>query len=111
MLFTWENPSGSRILTWDIGNNKDMDDDLRKDGVREFYPRENEPVYWVSFLDGMQRVLLFTEDKNVAEEAQSSRQFEEIQQEINVHIHSIGLSLVDNITRQEIVYIGKNFFK
>lgn len=106
LLYTWDNPSGSRILCWDIGNNKDMEDDLRKDDLREFSPREHQIVFWVSFLDGMQRVLLFTEDEQLADEVQSAKQFEEQQQEINVSIHGLGLSLVNNDTRQEIMYIG-----
>lgn len=83
-----------------------MEDDLRKDDVGEFSPTENSIVYWISFLDGMQRVLLFTTDKSVAENAQSAKQFEVIQQEINVSIHGLGLSLVNNVICQEIMYIG-----
>lgn len=83
-----------------------MEDDLRKDDVGEFSPSENTVVYWVSFLDGMQRVLLFTADKSVAEDAQSAKQFELVQQEINMSIHGLGLSLVNNLIRQELMYIG-----
>lgn len=91
---------------WDVGNKKELEDDLRKDDVGEFAPSENTVVYWVSFLDGMQRILLFTEDKSVAEDAQSAKQFELVQQEINISIHGLGLSLVNNLIRQEIMYIG-----
>lgn len=94
------------MLVWDIGHKKEMEDDLRKDGVGEFSPLENYHVYWVSFLDGMQRVLLFTMDKGVAENVQSAKQFEAIQQEITVSIHGLGLSLVNNYVRQEIMYVG-----
>lgn len=105
-LYTWENPSGPRVLVWETGHKKEIEDDLRKDEVGEFSPMENLTVYWVSFLDGMQRVLLFTTEKSIAEEAQSAKQFELVQQEISMSIHGLGLSLVNNITRQEIMYIG-----
>ncbi|XP_031336343.1 vacuolar protein sorting-associated protein 13 isoform X2 [Photinus pyralis] len=105
-LYAWENPSGPKVLVWDIGHKKEMEDDLRKDGVGEFSPSDNTQVYWVSFLDGLQRVLLFTLDKSVAENVQCAKQFEAIQQEINVLIHGLGLSLVNNVTRQEILYAG-----
>lgn len=57
-----------------------------------------------SFLDGMQRVILFTECRNLAENATNI--FEIIQQEITLSLHGFGLSLVNNLTRQEIMYIG-----
>lgn len=105
-LYTWENPSGPRVLAWDIGHSKELNDDLRKDGVGEFSPKDNFIVYWVSFLDGMQRTLLFTTEKGIAEDAQSAKQFEVAEQEITVSIHGLGLSLVNNETLQEIMYIG-----
>lgn len=106
LLYTWENPSGPRVLVWDIGRKRELFDDLRKDGVGEFSPADDYHVYWVSFLDGMQRVLLFTMNKTIAENVQSAKQFEAIQQEITVSIHGLGLSLVDNISREEIMYVG-----
>lgn len=105
-LYTWDNPSGPRAIIWDIGNNKEQEDDLRKDGVGEFSPKEGLVVYWVSFLNGMQRTLLFTTEKHVAEDAQSAKQFEQVQQEVSVSIHGLGLSLVNNETLHEIMYIG-----
>lgn len=105
-LYTWENPSGPRVLVWDIGHSKEQEDDLRKDGVGEFSPTDDTVVYWASFLNGMQRTLLFTTEKRVAEDAQSAKQFEQVQQEITVSIHGLGLSLVNNETLQEIMYIG-----
>lgn len=106
LLYTWESPSGPRVLVWDIGRKRELSDDLRKDGVGEFSPADDYHVYWVSFLDGMQRVLLFTMNKTIAENVQSAKQFEAIQQEITVSIHGLGLSLVDNVSREEIMYVG-----
>ncbi|XP_066252738.1 intermembrane lipid transfer protein Vps13 isoform X1 [Euwallacea similis] len=103
ILYTWENPSGPRKLVWEKGQKIEIENDLRKDGCGSFHVGENE-VFWSSFLDGMQRVLLFTECRNLAESA--TNVFEIIQQEITVSLHGFGLSLVNNLTRQEIVYIG-----
>lgn len=63
-------------------------------------------MWWVSFLDGMQRVLLFTLDMNIARDAQSAGELESIDKEITVSIHGLGLSLVNNLTRVEVMYIG-----
>lgn len=107
MLYTWENPSGPRILVWEREPKKEIENDLRKDGLGDFTIDNNDTkIYWASFLDGMQRVLLFTEIQNVAEGAQASNLFEIIQQELTISIPGMGLSLVNNQTRQEIMYIG-----
>lgn len=39
----------------------------------EFFADDDTKVYWVTFLDGLQRVLLFTEDLEIAVEAQEVR--------------------------------------
>jgi vacuolar protein sorting-associated protein 13A/C len=63
-------------------------------------------MWWVSFLDGMQRVLLFTLDVNIARDAQSAGELELLDKEITVSVHGLGLSLVNNLTCVEVMYIG-----
>ena len=46
------------------------DDVCRQDGAGDFFYNSDTKLFWVSFLDGMQRVLLFTEDLVVAITAQ-----------------------------------------
>ncbi|KAL3279818.1 hypothetical protein HHI36_017325 [Cryptolaemus montrouzieri] len=109
MLYTWENPSGPRILVWEGGNKSELENDLRKDEVGEYSvgsKTEGYKIYWVSFLDGMQRVLLFTEDSFLAENVQSAKQFETIDQELTVSLHGLGLSLIDNILKKDVMYMG-----
>lgn len=67
---------------------------------------KTEDYFWVSFLDGMQRVLLFTNNATIATEADSASRLEHVSQEIEVDIHGIGLSLVNNIKQVDIMYIG-----
>ncbi|KAK9701873.1 SHR-binding domain of vacuolar-sorting associated protein 13, partial [Popillia japonica] len=104
-FYTWENPSGDRVLVWEGGYKKEIENDLRKDGCGEYPIGDNNHVYWVSFLDGMQRVLLFTSDSTVAENAQQAKRFTIIDQEVTLSIHGIGLSLVNNVDRREIMYL------
>ncbi|CAH1965913.1 unnamed protein product [Acanthoscelides obtectus] len=106
ILYTWENPSGPRIIAWDRGHKKEIFNDLRKDGGGEFSPEEDLNICWVSFLDGMQRVLLFTESRSIVTSAQVTNILEVIQQEINMSIQGVGISFVNNATRKEIMYIG-----
>lgn len=68
-------------------------------------PDLEEQVFYVSFLDGTQRVLLFTSNMKIAEDCQLSDDFEVIEQEVSINIHGIGLSLVNNITRSELLYM------
>ncbi|CAG9865247.1 unnamed protein product [Phyllotreta striolata] len=106
VLYTWENPSGPRQLVWDRGNRREIIEDLRKDKYGEFSPKDGVYVYWTSFLDGMQRILLFTKEHCLAESAQASNILEQIQQEIDISMHGIGLSLVNNVAKQEVMYVG-----
>ena len=46
------------------------DDVCCQDGAGDFFYNSDTKLFWVSFLDGMQRVLLFTEDLVVAITAQ-----------------------------------------
>ncbi|KAG9489635.1 hypothetical protein GDO78_005537 [Eleutherodactylus coqui] len=80
--------------------------DLLKDESGQFAYNPEIQVHWVSFLDGRQRVLLFTEDVALVSKARQAEEMEQPDQEINISIHSLGLSLINNESKQEISYIG-----
>lgn len=65
----------------------------------------DEKLFYVSFLDGTQRVLLFTTNLKIAEDCQLAGDLEVIDQEITLNIHGIGFSLVNNITKSELLYM------
>lgn len=44
----------------------------------KFYRDVNDGCYWVSFLDGTQRVLLFTNDTGIATEAHSASRLDKV---------------------------------
>ena len=106
LYYTWAEPCGPRLLVWEGANTKNVEEDLRKDGGGDYEIEEGNHVYWVSFLNGMQRTLLLTCDPVIAEEAQAAKQLEQVDQEITVSIHGMGLSVVNNKDRKEIIYIG-----
>ena len=66
----------------------------------------NSKAYWVSFLDGLQRVLLFTECEEIVNISETSTALQSITQSIEVKIHGIGLSLINNETGVDILYLG-----
>ncbi|XP_050421691.1 intermembrane lipid transfer protein Vps13-like isoform X3 [Adelges cooleyi] len=102
MFFTWSTPTEHPILYW---NMMQQQADLRKDAVGVFNHDDGIKMYWVSFLDGLQRILLFTINAGIAEECQASRKLEFINREVLVSIHSLGLSLVNNDISTEIMYL------
>ncbi|XP_011301984.1 vacuolar protein sorting-associated protein 13C isoform X2 [Fopius arisanus] len=106
MFYTWENPSGPRKLLWEDHNKKEIENDLRQDNLGAFQcPDTEEEVFYVSFLDGTQRVLLFTTSLKIAEDCQLVGDLEIADQDITMSIHGLGLSLVNNFTRTELLYL------
>ncbi|NXK87404.1 VP13C protein, partial [Formicarius rufipectus] len=104
-LFAWTDPTKPRKLTWSYCQNFG-EHDLLKDDCGQFPYNANTQIHWVSFLDGRQRVLLFTDDVALVSKARQAEELEQPDQEINLSIHSLGLSLVNNENRKEISYIG-----
>ncbi|CAH2071109.1 unnamed protein product, partial [Iphiclides podalirius] len=106
MLFTWDNPAGPRILIFEGHKKKEIENDLRKDGIGDFMINETQRVSWVSFLDGLQRVLLFTEDPLLASGAHTVGEAELLDTELVLAMQGLGLSLVDDSQALEIVYVS-----
>ncbi|XP_049329631.1 intermembrane lipid transfer protein VPS13C isoform X3 [Astyanax mexicanus] len=103
--FAWDDPAGVRKLCWTCqGHSGELD--LIKDECGQFACDSLAQVHWVSFLDGRQRVLLFTEDVAVVTKARQAEELEQIQQEITISLQNLGLSLINNHNRHEIAYIG-----
>ncbi|GFT91712.1 vacuolar protein sorting-associated protein 13 [Nephila pilipes] len=105
LLYAWQNPLENRLLCWKC-EDTNGEHDLVKDGIGEITLKENFKVYWVSFLDGMQRVLLFTDDLALATAAQEAGELERIEQEVTISLQGVGVSLVNNDTKAEILYVG-----
>ncbi|KAM6980546.1 intermembrane lipid transfer protein VPS13C [Aplochiton taeniatus] len=103
--FAWDNPAGVRKLCWNCLEHSGQLD-LVKDECGQFAYDGLSQVHWVSFLDGRQRVLLFTEDVAVVSKARQAEELEQFQQEVNVSLQNLGLSLINNTNRQEIAYVG-----
>ncbi|XP_018108372.1 vacuolar protein sorting-associated protein 13C isoform X2 [Xenopus laevis] len=104
-LFAWADPTGIKKLKWKCASTTG-EVDLLKDESGQFAYNQNIQIHWVSFLDGRQRVLLFTEDVAVVTKARQAEEMEQSDQEVTVSIHSLGLSLINNNSQQEISYIG-----
>ena len=85
-----------------------MENTLKTDGFGSFAVG-GMTFSWVSFLDGMQRVLFFTHNVHLADRlARTTGESERIEQELDVSIHGVGVSLVDNAesVRRELAYLS-----
>lgn len=67
---------------------------------------DRKMVYLVSFFEGLQRIVLITEDQNVFKLTYESVKAELAEQEIVLSLQDVGISLVNNYTKQEVSYIG-----
>uniref|UniRef100_A0A674KAL2 Vacuolar protein sorting 13 homolog C n=1 Tax=Terrapene triunguis TaxID=2587831 RepID=A0A674KAL2_9SAUR len=88
-LFAWADPTGIRKLTWTYAQNVG-EHDLLKDECGQFPYNSNTQIHWVSFLDGRQRVLLFTDDVALVSKARQAEEMEQPDQEINLSLHKIS---------------------
>ncbi|XP_047984362.1 LOW QUALITY PROTEIN: vacuolar protein sorting-associated protein 13-like [Leguminivora glycinivorella] len=105
MLYTWDNPAGPRVLIFAGHNKKEIENDLRQDGIGEFMIDSQRSVWWVSFLDGLQRIVLFTDDAMLASGAHTVGEAEIVDMEIIFAIHGVGLSLVNDPEHLELIYM------
>ncbi|XP_062868929.1 intermembrane lipid transfer protein VPS13C isoform X1 [Trichomycterus rosablanca] len=103
--FVWDDPAGVRKLCWKFqGHSGELD--LIKDECGQFASDSLGQVHWVSFLDGRQRVLVFTDDVAVVTNARQAEELEQFQQEVNISLQNLGLSFINNDKRHEITYVG-----
>ncbi|XP_067143145.1 intermembrane lipid transfer protein Vps13 isoform X2 [Centruroides vittatus] len=104
VLYTWEDPCTEREFSINIGK-KSSKINLAKDGINEIQLESKETVYWVSFLDGLQRVILLTEDLALATAAQQAGELERSELEVVISLQGVGLSLIDNTAQTDILYL------
>lgn len=106
--YTWRQPNGARSLTWGSGGFK-REFAGGRDVMRSASGSFESPagsLEWISFLHGRQRVLLFTDDKMLAFQQRSVSTSEPVEQSVTLSLHGLGISLVDNVNRREILYAG-----
>ncbi|KAL5288954.1 hypothetical protein ACFFRR_009268 [Megaselia abdita] len=101
-LFSWSNTNETLV---EFNDKDSLQSDLRRDGKGEFKVSHTR-VYWVSFLDGLQRVILFSDDANLANNIEDSSSIQKINDEIELSIHGIGISIVNNIKEVDVIYLS-----
>ncbi|KAF3815923.1 hypothetical protein GH733_016028, partial [Mirounga leonina] len=99
VFYTWADPVGSRKLKWRCGKSHGED-------MMTPINLGKKTIYLVSFFEGLQRIILFTEDPRVFKATYESEKAELAEQEIVLALQDVGISLVNNYTKQEVAYIG-----
>ncbi|KAI6203695.1 Vacuolar protein sorting-associated protein 13C [Aphelenchoides besseyi] len=95
-----------RAIEWWSGKHKG-EISLVMDKLLSYEPsNDNTANYWTSFLNGRQRTILFTHDLSVATIAKEAYEVERMDQQIELNLPGIGLSLVNNRIGQEIMFLG-----
>nr|XP_045626468.1 vacuolar protein sorting-associated protein 13C-like isoform X1 [Procambarus clarkii] len=100
-LFTWSDSRGALKVFWACGSGKPVEHTLDQDNRGQMM---NDTINWVVFLNNSQRCLLFTDDSSIAKNALTAVELERFELDIGLSFSSIGLSLVDDIKRKEVVY-------
>ncbi|XP_054272680.1 intermembrane lipid transfer protein VPS13A-like [Macrosteles quadrilineatus] len=86
-------------------------DELQRPQLMKKTRKDKVVVFWVSYLEGPQRVLLFTQDERVAFQARGKIDAEKANLEIFLSMRGIGLSLVNNSHHpsvREVAYVSAN---
>ncbi|KAI6208431.1 Vacuolar protein sorting-associated protein 13C [Aphelenchoides besseyi] len=95
-----------RAIEWWSGKHKG-EISLIIDKLLSYEPsNDNTANYWTSFLNGRQRTILFTHDLSVATIAKEAYEVERMDQQIELNLPGIGLSLVNNRIGHEIMFLG-----
>ncbi|XP_023578759.1 vacuolar protein sorting-associated protein 13A [Octodon degus] len=104
VFYTWADPVGSRKLKWSCG--KSYGEVTQTDDMMTAINLGKKTIFLVSFFEGLQRIILFTEDSKVFKATYESEKAELAEQEITLALQDVGISLVNNYTKQEVAYIG-----
>lgn len=107
-FYTWKQPSGSRSLSWGSGRTGKKDfasRDVMRSSSGSF-DSSSGVLQWMSFLHGRQRILLFTKDETFPIHFAEQNSQGSVEQSVSLLLHGLGVSLVDNLNKREILYAG-----
>lgn len=103
ILYTWYLPSGERQLVWKYEDliSQEQIADLKCDALLEV-----ENVFVISFLNGKQRVLLFTQNYDLATNALQAGEITKPKINVELVMKGIGISIVNNETNKDLIYMA-----
>ncbi|XGW23678.1 hypothetical protein V3C99_005698 [Haemonchus contortus] len=107
MYFTWSSVTRDKIMEYKVGNHTG-EDRLDQNHFADLQPDPNvrKFVYIANFLIGRQRIMLFTNDLDIARSAYGSWETDMVDMQVEIALQGVGISIVDNNIGKEILYIG-----
>ncbi|CAF3899768.1 unnamed protein product, partial [Rotaria magnacalcarata] len=109
VYYTWIDPLKPRELLVSCESKSTKIDFNSKSGI--FDGDGGQKIAYKIFDDGIQTVLLFVESVKIQEadgKTSSSSVVEAMDQHLKISIHDIGISIVNDITHEEMLYISLN---
>jgi vacuolar protein sorting-associated protein 13A/C len=103
VYFTWHDPNKVRRLAWSTAESEEKDISLDRD---EFGQTETGGIYWVCFLNEMQRIFLVTQDARVAEYVFQAQEMQKPAMQVEVDLNGLGVSFVDTALLKELCYFS-----
>ncbi|CAF0704730.1 unnamed protein product [Brachionus calyciflorus] len=105
-LKTWANPVGKRELLWSCGSTIDQVYNINTlQSKQQFLIDNNRTGFIISFLDGLQKVLMFVDGlENLNDEIAGYKEIKG--DEYVLSFNSLSLSLIDDIKKIELLYVS-----
>uniref|UniRef100_A0A914HUN4 Vacuolar protein sorting-associated protein 13 DH-like domain-containing protein n=1 Tax=Globodera rostochiensis TaxID=31243 RepID=A0A914HUN4_GLORO len=104
--FAWSDSINDCKLEWKSGDAANSEELLRNRDISYLPSKTDGYHYCVSFLDGRQRILLFTADDKVSFIAHQAYEMEQPNMELELYLHGVGISLVNNLKSVEVLYMA-----
>lgn len=105
--YTWDNPMAKRCLLWGSEDCVKLNKlELLMDDCDQIQLKDERKLFWIAFLNGRQRTVLFTEDSALVFKIQESGALERNIYDVVLNLQAVGISLVTAQPRREIVYIS-----
>lgn len=103
VFYLWDKPSDEKMLHWHIEGVEAVAHTVNEDS---WSATPDKKYSWVSFLDGKQRVLLISQDSELTQSALQTNELTKPKIDIEMSIKGLGLSIVNNETQQDLIYLG-----
>nr|XP_039248521.1 vacuolar protein sorting-associated protein 13C-like isoform X1 [Styela clava] len=108
--YLWPEPTSKREITWKIQEGgKEITHGVVHEIAGEMKFKidgKERVVYYAVFIDGLQRVLLFTENKKCADAVEQGLGTEQANMEVNVSLQGLSCSITDTKAKREVMYMA-----